>query len=138
MKIFRITDDKSREALIEMLCKLPIGKPYEITVDKYREKRTIPQNRLYWLWLTCLMDETGNSREDLHIYFKEKFLPSQTELFNNVEIVKTSSTTSLNTKEFKFYLERIHQFAATELEIYLPWPEDPVFKEFDFKYRNYI
>lgn len=137
MERIKIIDEKSRDEVIRLLRKLSFNKPYVVIVDKFHEQRSISQNKLYWLWLTCLMDETGNSRVDLHKYFKETFIPSQVEEINGIEIVKSGSTTSLNTKEFKFYLERVHQFAM-EYNIYLPWPEDGCFEEFEFKYKKYI
>ncbi|AWL19463.1 hypothetical protein DIW83_10715 [Acinetobacter nosocomialis] len=32
------------------------------------------QNRLYWAWLEQIRQKTGNSKDDLHLFFKKKFL----------------------------------------------------------------
>lgn len=137
MERIKIINEETRIAAVNRINALHLNRPYEIVLDIYREPRSISQNRLYWLWLTCIMDETGNSRTDLHKYLKETYLPSKVEEINGVEIVKSGSTTSLNTKEFKFYLERVHQFAM-EYNIYLPYPEDRCFEEFELKYKKYI
>lgn len=137
MKRLTITNEKTRDTAIGKLGELKLDKPYEVIINIIPNVRSVPQDRLYWLWLTCIMDETGNSRADLHRFFKDTFLPLQTEVIHGIEF-RTTSTTSLSTKEFSHYLERVHQFAAVELDIYLPWPEEPVFGEFDFKYKNYI
>lgn len=138
MKRLTITNEASRNTAIDVVGALDLRKPYELIINIISEVRSVSQNRLYWLWLTCLMDETGHSRTDLHTFFKDYFLPSNIEVIKSVEIVKSTSTTSLSKKQFSWYLERIHQFAISELDCYLPWPNDPVFADFEFKYKNYI
>lgn len=138
MERFKISDEVTRGKVIDFINRLELKKPYEIVIRVFCRPRTVSQNNLYWLWLACLMDETGTSKEDLHQYFKEKFLPVERIVFKSVEIIKTTSTTTLNTREFSRYLDRIHQFAVTELDIYLPWPEDRVYEDFVFKYKNFI
>lgn len=38
------------------------------------ESRSQAQNRLYWQWVACLADELGLGKDELHIYFKRRFL----------------------------------------------------------------
>jgi hypothetical protein len=118
------------------------GKKYIVEIKVKRERRTIDQNSLYWLWLTCIMSETGQYKDDLHEFFKQKYLgvEQHTVYLNSVkyavEIAK--STTKLDTREMKYYLDRVQQFANAELGIVLPNPEDLHWEEFYNYYKNYI
>jgi hypothetical protein len=103
-----------------------------------RNKRTLSQNSLLWLWLGCISHETGNNKDYLHEYFKQKFLGKEniTVLENDLQV--TVSTTKLDTAQMKAYLNSIQEFANTELGILLPNPEDLVFNEFYDRYENFI
>ena len=41
---------------------------YNITIKKASEKRSIPQNDLMWMWLTCIERETGTPKDDIYMY----------------------------------------------------------------------
>lgn len=49
------------------------GKTYEIFLRE--SKRSLPQNRFYWLYLEIIEQETGNSANDLHELFRRTLLP---------------------------------------------------------------
>jgi len=93
-----------------------------ITCEKKRKNRTIPQNALYWLWLTYLEDETGQPKEDFHDYFKKKFLIKILKLKGKKIITEkvVGSTTELNSFEFTNYLEKVKQMALIEFGVKLP------------------
>lgn len=135
LKILRPPDkDRVKSAIDE----LKPDKQYTVEIKQKREKRTIDQNSLYWLWLNCIMDETGTHRDELHEYFKSKFLGSdQRKVFDTIFFIPRS-TTQLDAKEFTAYLERVRQFAAVELSITLPDPKDRYWEEFYNHYKNYI
>ena len=109
-----------------------------VTIVITKEKRTLDQNKLYWLWLSCIAKETGNDKDDLHEYFIYKYLnPELVQVFEKM-IYKRLSTTQLDTKQFTEYLNKIQVFANTELAIELPNPEDKKFAEFYEYYKDYI
>ena len=109
-----------------------------VTIVITKEKRTLDQNRLYWLWLSCIAKETGNDKDDLHEYFIYKYLnPELIQVFEKM-IYKRLSTSTLDTKQFTKYLNKIQVFANTELAIELPNPEDLKFAEFYEYYKDYI
>ncbi len=86
--------------------------------------RTSRQNKLYWLWLGVIADETGNSTNVLHEFFKNYFIaPTIEEVFGEYHKIY-KSTTDMAQKEFVSYLNLIQSFAASELAITLPVPED--------------
>lgn len=67
--------------------------------------------------------ETGNSAQDMHEYFRRKFLRTWiTVCDEEVEIAK--STTALDTVGMEDYLSQIRQFASMELSIYIPLPNE--------------
>lgn len=118
------------------LSKLKDGREYTVTITPKRVRRSIDQNSLYWLWIACLSDETGNDRDDLHEFFKRKFLGVEAhDIFG--EVVKRSrSTTTCSTAEFTIYLNKVQAFAASEAGVILPLPEDKYFEDFMNSYAE--
>lgn len=129
---------EDREKVKTYIDRLPDGKTFEVEIKQERKTRSIPQNKLYWLWLTCIMNETGNDKVDLHKFFSEKFLPHNIKEVFGAQVEQAISTTILNTLQFTHYLERIQQFANTELGIVLPNPEDLHWQEFYEQYIHFI
>jgi hypothetical protein len=134
--VFRVVNEQTKKAAISYLEKLPEGKRYDVSVTLHRNRRSIPQNSLYWLWLGCISCETGNEVEDLHGYFKDRFLSRKVEIFGD-EYNTGTSTKKLNTAEFTAFLDKVQQFAAGE-GIILPNPEDLYFEQFYEQYKNFI
>ena len=96
--------------VISYIKRLDITKTYTVEVLQKKVRRTISQNALYWLWLTCIAYETGHDKDELNEYFKNKYLePVEVVMFHG-EIVQFSSTKNLNTIQFKHYLDKIHLF----------------------------
>ena len=134
MKI-KIQTEFDRERAISYIKRIDLSKAFTVEVRERRPVRTIPQNRLYRLWLVCISHETGNDVDDLHEYFKRKYLePKETNIFGSIEIRYT--TTDLNTLQFTTYLEYIQAFAGSELAITLPQPRDKMWQEFYDFYRD--
>lgn len=136
---FKLRNENERNAAIAYLQALDILKvKFTITISKIRDKRSINQNSLYWLWIACICCETGNDKKDVHEYFKEYFLGySEKPMFGGM-IRHTRSTTDLDTKQFTDFLEKIKIWAARELGIMLPEPKDAYFEAFYQEYKNYI
>ena len=135
LKILKPTD---KLKVHDYLDKLPEDKKFKISITMLREVRSYPQNRLYWMWIGCICDETGGDKEGVHRELGEMFLP-KTKTRGMGEIYDVPlSTTKLNTLEFKNYLDRVQVFSSSELGIILPNPEDLYFDEFKDRYKNYI
>lgn len=135
---FRITNPQDKQAVGAYIDSLPNGKRYDINIAVHRERRTIDQNRLLFLWINCISGETGQDKDELHIYFKHKFLDQDFIRVFGQQIYITPTTTTLDTKQFTDYLNNIRVFAATELGITLPNPEDAIWAQFHETYNNYI
>ena len=71
-------------------------------------------------------------------YFKQKFLGFDTKTLWGVQVCKPVSTASLDTLQFTQYLERIRAFAAAELGIELPDPQDQYWDQFEQQYKDKI
>ena len=134
--VFKVVNEQTKKAAISYIEKLKEGKRYDVSISQHRNKRSIPQNRLYFLWLNCISAETGNEVEDLHGYFKDRFLSRKVEIFGD-EYSRGTSTKKLNTAEFTAFLDKVQQFAAGE-GIILPNPEDLYFEQFYQQYKDYI
>lgn len=120
--IMRNDDDKSR--VIAWLQRLQIIKPLQLTIERYVARRRSTQNRLYFAWLKLIADETGHSSEELHHFFKMKFLPRIVVTIGDVEDEVPSSSAKLSTSDFSEYLNRIDEFVGSNLGLMLPHPEE--------------
>ena len=136
--LLKILKRGDKEKVIDYIGKLPDEKRYKVDIKSIREVRSPDQNQLYWLWLTCISDETGNDKDTLHEHFKDVYLGSKERIVFNRSISIRHTTTKLDTKEFAAYLDRIQTFANTELGIVLPNPEDLIWADFYSHYKDYI
>lgn len=102
---------------------------YTITIKRANEKRSIPQNDLMWMWLTCIERETGTPKEDVYMYYCKKFLMKTIQIGNKMERIYNTSS-KLNMEQMTEFLNKIQIDAATELGITLPKPEDRFFEQF--------
>jgi hypothetical protein len=96
---------------------------YDITIAKYKKDRTASQNKLMWLWLGIISNDTGESPENLHQVFKLRFLGTEKIQSMGYSIEIPKSTTKLTTQEFTDYLDKIEGLALS-IDIRLPHPED--------------
>ena len=135
---FKINSPESKEAAKSYIDKLPIDKMFEVNVTKRKEIRSLPQNKLYWLWIGCISAETGNDKKDLHEYFSDSFLPIENFTVFGIKFERSTSTTKLDSKQFTYYLDRIQQFASSELGLILPDPKDLYFAQFYEQYKDFI
>lgn len=134
----KIYNDEQREDFIEKIRKVKIKRPYVAEFKPHRKCRSIPQNSLYWLWISCVADETGNDKLTLHDYFRSKYLPIKELRVFESPIRRLTSTTELDTKQFTHYLDRIQQDMLTEEGISLPNPNDMSWDSFYEKYKDFI
>jgi hypothetical protein len=133
----KLLTELDRDMVLAQIKRLDLKKVYTVEITERRIKRTISQNGLYWLWLTCISHETGNDKDDLHEFFKWKYLnPEKLYIFNDCLI--KYSTASLNTLQFKELLDKVQVFASSELAITLPDPEDKRWEEFYDYYKDKI
>ena len=102
---------------------------YHITIKKASTKRSIPQNDLMWMWLTCIERETGTPKDDVYMYYCKRYLMKTIQIGDKQERIYNTSS-KLTSEEMTEFLNKIQADAATELGIRLPQPEDRFFEAF--------
>jgi hypothetical protein len=115
--------DEQRDAIRDLVGKLDMSKPWSVTIEPYRKKRTNSQGALYFKWVGIIARETGNSQDDVHEALKAKFCPPRTVTLGDEER-HIRTTTKLTTGEMSAFMDAVHAFAASELAILLPIPEE--------------
>lgn len=103
---------------------LPLkGQIVMVMAEKLRKHRTDDQNRYYrGVVLKTIADHSGYSGQEeleaLHYEMRRRFLPNRGRL--NIPV----STTALDTVEMTEYIENIRRWAAEELQLYIPDPNE--------------
>ena len=124
------------------------GKPLRVVIDQKQDDRSTAQNRLYWMWLGQIEKKTGQDKDSLHYEFKKRFLiyiyrrddqefaemcdaiakvkqsePDEYETIGK-QVIRLCSTTKATVKQMTEYLNYVHDFAVTQLNVFLTVPDD--------------
>jgi hypothetical protein len=122
-KVWPVIYDADLVKFHDWFDKFPEGTHVFVTIKKIekRQMRSIVQNNYYWgVVIDILSDFTGYDPEEMHNALRHKFLT-----YENIKGLPTTlSTTQLKTNEFEDYLERIRRWAATDLGVYIPLPNE--------------
>ena len=111
---------------------------YELKIAKKVKRRSLPQNRLMWMWFACIGQDTGQSIDDIHDYYAYKFLPRFiTDIETGSQVRVAGHTSTLTTEAFTEFLNQVQADAATELNITLPTPDDLAWEEFEAQFKEY-
>ena len=112
---------------------------YTIQIVGTSRCRTLAQNRLMWMWFACIECETGQTANDIHDYYCEKYLRHEVTNPATGEIMSvTGHTSCLSVEQFTRFLNEVQADAATELGITLPNPEDEAWQEFENEYKKFV
>jgi len=98
-----------------------------------KPNRNNDQNKLFWAWLKCISNETGQDSQSLYQYYCEKFNPEGCTYYTSGKFSR-GGTSEMNTKRFTGFLTEIQADVASELGITLPTREDANFREFYEQY----
>jgi hypothetical protein len=143
-----ITSEELRARALTIIKGLPLSPVYEIDIREHKKDRSVEQNALYWKWLTVIGNDLGETKEDLHERYKDKFLVhiyerddpdygamvqtlrriykqgmKEQSISLHKQIVSLTSTSTATVKQMSEYMEAIEHDAAS-LAIRLPHPED--------------
>lgn len=98
------------------------GKRIQIRIEKLKSKRSIQQNRYWWLAMTILGNELGYSKEETHELMKFKFLKRERVIEKTGEILEyIESTTTLSKSDFSDMVTDMVRWAAS-MNIIIPLP----------------
>lgn len=110
------------------------GKRYRITIAEF-DKRSTPQNDLYWQWLTQMAKYFSRkgakySKEEMHDLMRHLNLGYVEKKIGNTELKpQLRSTTDMTKKEMSEYMLKIEAWAADH-GCLLPHPEDNEFTKY--------
>lgn len=134
MKSIILNTEEKRQRLLEYLRQAPLSRPLLIKLAWYKPNRTLAQNALLHLWLGVIVKHwnmtTGElfSQEAFKEFLKKQFLGTEIiELPCGQVMERTIRTRDLNTKKFTEFLEAVEIWAATEIELMLPRPDEYYF-----------
>lgn len=97
------------------------GREVWVSLVRQQHARTLPQNRLYWVWVTEIANYIGEGRDETHAMLKAHFLRERDiELLEGKRLTMPPSTRHLNVEEFRGYMDEVQRWAATFLGLVLP------------------
>ena len=144
-----LNSEETKRRAVAILAALPLEPCHEIVVREYKKDRSASQHSLYWLWMTVIANELGETKDEIHYRSKKTFLVpiftrddpdgygAMIEAVKSVfkaglktmsktmasQIVKLTSTTDCTVSQFTEMLNDIEKYYIT-LGIVLPHPED--------------
>lgn len=88
--------------------------PYEVSIQKYRSKRSTEQNNRYWMLLRVFSKETGHTVDELHSIMSAEILGLETidSRISDKSFTSPRSTTGLSVEGFGEYMQQVEQFMA--------------------------
>jgi hypothetical protein len=97
------------------------GKRVTVTVERERKHRSNNQNAYMWGVVYALIAEhTGYTPDEVHDAMRWQFLRVHRDGLPDT----VKSTTRLSTVEIEEYLESIRRWAALDLSVYIPLPNE--------------
>jgi hypothetical protein len=132
---FVLHNNSDKLPVVDYLRQLNITRKHTVDIKPYKRTRSLKANALYWLWLTAISVETGNDKDDLHEYFKDKLLPKKEAVFFGESKLMPISTTKLDNTQFSVYLEKIRA-DMSHAGIVLADPDDSMWESFYEYYKD--
>jgi hypothetical protein len=125
MRIFTYTrgDAESHKQLGKKLQELPEGN-YVVTIKKNRPIRSLNANRYYHFMLNIIATYTGILHDDLHEAMKYKFNSKVIFFPQGGSQCIGNSTASLDTAEFASFVNKVKNYAITEIGVTIPEAKD--------------
>lgn len=103
----------NKSELQNILSGFVVGDYLFVTIEGKKNKRSLASNRFYWKIIDLINKETGNDKDEIHTFFKKKFLPKEFTDYETGDIYMSyNSTAKLNTKEMSEYLDNVIRFTA--------------------------
>ena len=101
------------------------GKRVEIIIRKLTKKRSLQQNKLWWLYVNILANELGYDKDEMHDILKMQINPKEkVNEKTGLVMIYGGSTKDLKVSEFMELIERLVRWSAENLNISLPMPNE--------------
>lgn len=122
--IYNSTEEADKKRLYQVLRYL--RGQYKVTIQRIRDGRSLNQNKYYWaVVVSILASELGYFKDEMHDILRRKFLGyTRLNPLSGAEEMFAKSTTDLNTQEMEEYMDNIRVWAISEMEIYIPMPNE--------------
>lgn len=111
---------------IHMIDDLPDNRTWVVRVSQYRAQRTLEQNSfLHAVPLKMISEHTGIEIDDIKAYLMGRaFGTKDVELAGETISRPMKGTSDLNTEQFAWFLDFIEAWAAQELGMIIPKPNE--------------
>lgn len=128
MTQFLIHDESRRVQAIKLLQDLSLEKPWVLTVKRKTKRRSLSQNNLFHKWVDFIAKEVGYEVWDTDRMKAELKIVCQCPATKYIGLDGTEreerSTSKLDTAPMAEFMTRVERFAASQLGIIVPSPED--------------
>jgi len=127
------SDILSEPSLEKIFTSLKDGE-YEMDLTRKRDQRSANQNRLLWMWLSQIEQDShvGYTKDEWLEVFRTAFLSERRKnpLDRRKWIVHSKSTADLDTKSFNDFLEKIRLAGLTDnVGVKLMYPDEMEFEQ---------
>lgn len=137
MKSIKILTEQDRNHLISYAKVMPLGQ-FSAQFVSIKNKRSISQNKLFWMWVTVIGQDLGYTPIEMHDYIVETLCPKTTlEVLGKV-ITRSLGTSELGVKEFAVLLDMMETWAGTTFGIRLPQPKDEYYEAMGWKEKSNV
>jgi hypothetical protein len=110
---------------------LPDNRAWLVQVKRYQRRRSLEQNAfLHAVPLRLICDHTGMEMDDIKTYLMSKaFGTKEIEIAGETISRPMKGTSDLDAEQFSWFLEWIEQWAAQELGMVIPRPNEVIEEE---------
>lgn len=116
--VYRIHQKSGLLAACAQIEKLLNGEMLVLEVRTESERRRVKANRRYWAILEEIADQTQFTSDQLHEWFKRKFIGVREVKLPDGETLNLGlSSAELSVKEFTDYMTSVEAYAVTEMGI---------------------
>ena len=121
--IFTIRGKAIRKRAADYVARITSDELMCVEIKPYKDMRTKLQNSYYWAVMKQIGEHTGYDDQEMHSFFKDRFLHKEPVCVLGEYVKTETSTTGLNKKEFVEYMEKIAMFCANTLDFIVPPPD---------------
>lgn len=111
------------KSIVKTVEDLPIG-TYNIFITDVAYRTSVPQRKLFWMWMGELEYWSGQPRKDWHDYFVNKFIDPD-----------KHGISDISTKAMTHFMQQVQAECSSEFGVTLPLPEDNGYNEFVMEYQ---